>query len=924
MKPKRAGRSLRSRIFIAFLGALLPVLVLLIAAVELLLVPYLEARTWKELTSSTRVLTSAVRASASMAIRNHLEAIAERNREIARHHLELVEQNVLSRTEAITRLRYILLSQQVGTSGYIYCINSRGTAVVHPSPAVQGTDNSGFAFVREQMERREGYMEYDWQNPGEDFPRKKALYMVYLEPLDWIISASCYHSELNELLNPKDFRDTVLSLRFGESGYSYVFNQEGQTLIHPVFKDFNALSQPDVPSDFVRNMLTTGSGRLTYDWRNPDETALRRKMAVYESLPEYGWVIVSSAYVDEVMKPVQIARGISYGGLLLLLMAAGATAYLLSGRLTRPVDEMVRQLDRNARNSTREPLPTPVDGELGRLAREFNLFLATIDRQNDELRRERARYRSLFEASPDAILLLRKQTIIDCNPTTFTMFSGDAESIIGRSIPDLSPPVQPSGESSAAMAERMGKISRNTPLQTFEWVHQALNGRRFDAEVRLKPFDKTEDEVLLVAFVRDITKRKRAERSLRQERDFSRALIDATPAYIVILDLEGRIRLINPAFCRILGCTEEEVIGTDYFDLAIPAQDRTRIRAVMTTLIEAADRGETVTRTGANPVLTCENRERLVQWSTSWLSDLRSEGQTVLAVGVDVTEERMLQDQLHHAQKLEALGRLAGGVAHDFNNMLGGIMGAAELLKIQLGSDEALRSRVTFIIETVERAADLAGRLLTFSRKDRIVSIPMDLHRLLQDAFRIFRSGLQQDIKAEIDLLAADMTIIGDPSQLQNVFLNLFINARDAMPEGGKLRIATRNAMLDDRACTASAFELAPGLYTEIIVSDTGIGIDETTRSKIFEPFFTTKEEGRGTGLGLASAYGTIKHHRGEICVESTPGEGTTFILRLPCAGAAAAASRPDDTCRPCRENQCDDSIQQHRKPAGPERRTPS
>jgi PAS domain S-box-containing protein len=756
MAHNDGGRSLRTRTFISFLGVLPPVLVLLAAAVELLLMPYLTSRTWEELANSTRVLTDAVQASASVAIRNHLKAIAERNREIARNHIELAEKGVMTRREAVDRLRRIFLSQRVGGSGYIYCIDSRGIALVHPKPEVEGADYSHFAFVREQMRRKSGYLEYDWRNPGEDHFRPKALYMVYFAPLDWIISASCYRSELNELLNPQDFREMVLSLRFGKRGYSYVFNKEGRTLIHPELKNVNVLDQPDMPADFVRVMLANDSGRLEYEWRNPSEPEPLRKIAVYESLPEYGWVIVSSAYVDEVMAPVRIARTVSYGGMLLLLLAVGVAAYYLSGRITRPVGAMVRRLDRNARNGVREPLPVSADDELGRLGREFNAFLSTIDRQTTELRRERERYQSLFEASPDAVFLLRGLEIVDCNPATFAIFGGDPESIIGRSVMDLSPPTQPDGRTSADAAGEIARTAADQPLQTFQWVHLTVDGREFDAEVRIKPFGQADAAPMLLAFVRDIT------------------------------------------------------------------------------------------------------------------------------------EERSLQEQLHHAQKLDAVGRLAGGVAHDFNNMLGGISGAAELLKLRLAPDDALRSHVRLILDTVERAAELSGRLLAFSRKGRGVSTPVDLHRVLRDAFRIFRSGLDPRIETEVDLAAGSSTVVGDPSQLQNVFLNLLINARDAMPEGGALRVATREVMLGAPACAESPFDLTPGPHIEIMVVDTGFGMDDATRNRIFEPFFTTKEEGRGTGLGLASAYGVVKNHGGEIRVESLPGVGASFTLRLPCTAAPA------------------------------------
>ena len=269
--------TLRSRIIFFSLLILLPVICFVTITVEAVLVPSIKQNVRNELANSTRVITSSVRQGATASIRNHLRAIAEGNREIARYYFSLVEQNVLSREEAFARLEKILLSQKVGSSGYIYCLDSKGNVVVHPNGGVRETNASNFAFVRKQMEVKEGYLEYDWKNPGESKARPKALYMVYFKPLDWIISASSYRSEFNQLLHPEDFRETVLSLRFGKSGYAYVVNENGQALIHPNYENLNILRQPDVPADFVREMLSRGSDSVVYDWQGPGEKKTRKK-----------------------------------------------------------------------------------------------------------------------------------------------------------------------------------------------------------------------------------------------------------------------------------------------------------------------------------------------------------------------------------------------------------------------------------------------------------------------------------------------------------------------------------------------------------------------------------------------------------------------------------------------------------------------
>ncbi|MBU1139344.1 MAG: cache domain-containing protein, partial [Proteobacteria bacterium] len=297
MKVKLLTETFRFRIIGSFLIILLPTLIVMAVAVEYFLIPSMRQNIKEELTNPTRVLVGSIHASAGALVRNHLKAIAEKNREIAAQHLAMVDQGLLTREEAINRLKYIILSQQIGSSGYIYCLDHTGIVVVHPNKDVENTDSTRFEFVREQLVRKEGYLEYDWQNPGDKSRRPKALYMVYFEPLDWIISVSSYRSEFYELLDPNDFREAVSSLQFGKSGYAYVFTKEGKVLIHPSLPYLADLLQVDSDSDIVDQMLSQHSGIIEYVWRNPEDATPRKKIAVFESIPEYGWTVVSSAYL---------------------------------------------------------------------------------------------------------------------------------------------------------------------------------------------------------------------------------------------------------------------------------------------------------------------------------------------------------------------------------------------------------------------------------------------------------------------------------------------------------------------------------------------------------------------------------------------------------------------------------------------------
>ncbi len=263
----------------------------------------------------------------------------------------------------------------------------------------------------------------------------------------------------------------------------------------------------------------------------------------------------------------------------------------------------------------------------------------------------------------------------------------------------------------------------------------------------------------------------------------------------------------------------------------------------------------------------------------------------VLLHGIDITarkeelqERKLLEHQLNQAQKMEAIGTLAGGVAHDFNNMLGGIMGAAELLGLHLPDDPKVRKFHQMILDSAGRAADLTAKLLTFSRTRPQASTPVNVHDIIQETVTLLKNTIDKRIDIQMQLHADRAVIIGDPTELQNVFLNLCINSSHAMPNGGTISIESSLTELDALYCEASTFDIEEGEFIDMEIRDTGSGIQPELLDKIFDPFFTTKEQGKGTGLGLASAYGAVRQHHGTLTVYSEVERGTTFHILLPLA----------------------------------------
>jgi PAS domain S-box-containing protein len=262
--------------------------------------------------------------------------------------------------------------------------------------------------------------------------------------------------------------------------------------------------------------------------------------------------------------------------------------------------------------------------------------------------------------------------------------------------------------------------------------------------------------------------------------------------------------------------------------------------------------------------------------------DLADLDKGVTFSALDITERNLLEERLRHSQKMEAVGLLAGGIAHDFNNQLSGIMGFADLLRASVGHDPKLARYAESILVGVQRAADLTAQLLAFARKGRVLAVTVDLHKVILEVLSLLRHSIGKSIRLRHDLRAVPSTTRGDPSQLQSAILNLAINARDAMPDGGEIVVATEVVTVDQAWSGRLLFDIPPGAYVKVDVRDSGVGIDPEIMNRIFEPFFTTKDETKGTGLGLAAVYGTLKSHGGGIAVESSAGSGTTFTILAP------------------------------------------
>lgn len=345
---------------------------------------------------------------------------------------------------------------------------------------------------------------------------------------------------------------------------------------------------------------------------------------------------------------------------------------------------------------------------------------------------------------------------------------------------------------------------------------------------------------------------------------------------IAVVDVNGRRLYNSPAYYRILGYTPEELQKTSSFEQVHP-DDREK-------LIVAANEAKRdgVGRRVEYRMSHKDGSWRLLESTATVVPNSRGTIAKMVIVNRDITERRQLEENFRQAHKMEAIGRLSGGIAHDFNNLLGVIIGYAEILQERLPTTDSLRVSADEIVKAGNRAASLTRQLLAFSRQQVLALEVLDLNHIVTDIEKMLRRVIGEDIELTASLDPELGRVKADHSQIEQLFLNLAVNARDAMPEGGKMQIETQSFEMTDEYVRTYPFPVKTGLYARITVKDTGVGMDVRTQARIFEPFFTTKEKGKGTGLGLSTVYGVVKQSGGYIEVQSEPGQGASFIIHFP------------------------------------------
>jgi PAS domain S-box-containing protein len=505
-------------------------------------------------------------------------------------------------------------------------------------------------------------------------------------------------------------------------------------------------------------------------------------------------------------------------------------------------------------------------------------------RAEEELRHSQQRFRELFESSPDAIFVEDLQgNLLDVNRSATRLFGLSREQLIGKNaITDLVPP-----ELREVARQNFERLARGE-ISWIESERQRADGRMVPVEIRSVRLEFDGRPALLFYF-RDITERRAAEAALRSSETLFRSVWENSVDGMRLTDQNGTIVAVNDAYCQMVGLTHEELEGKVFTMVYASNVNWEQLLLAHRDQFASGRLPEKYTR----EYILHNGRQVYFEVADSFVES-GGKPRLLLSLFRDVTNQKRLEEQFRQSQKMEAIGQLAGGVAHDFNNILTVVLGHASLLALQPLDHKSLASAQQ-IKEAAERAAGLTRQLLAFGRKQLARPRPIDLNQIVGNLSKMLKRLLGEDISLQLNFSSEPALIEADPVMVEQVLMNLSVNSRDAMPRGGQLIVAVSQRVVDD--FHASQFvDAYPGKFICLSHTDTGCGIPPENLTRIFEPFFTTKELGKGTGLGLATVFGIIKQHRGWLEVESELEKGTTFHVYLPATGSPNAATEEYET----------------------------
>ncbi len=791
--------------------------------------------------------------------------------------------------------------------GYFFAVAMDGMEQLYPvRPELEGhnlidlQDSRDAYGIRHELEvvrtTGEGFVVGHWPKPG-GVPAKifpKISFVKYVAPLDWYVGTGDYLDDVE-----KDIQQEVLawlaSVHIGRKGYVFAGRWDGESLSGPTaVKDMSTVTEANgIP--VVRDLIAAakaGGGFVTYVMPETEGRRKATKISYAAGIPDWQWYVGADLYMDEMDRLIADQRRLMrqdlrsevvkfFLTLISLLVLVTLAARFLSSKIDKSLRMLTVFFDKAASESVRIEPEDLTFSEFAALAESANAMVDQRRQAETALRGNREQLRAIIN---NALLGIYQVTVdgrfIFANPRMATILGYPSPEELLAQVADINQIYVDHQDrqdnlqtlfAQGFIADRRMRLLRR-------------DGRIIWVQVNARIVEEIPDRQILEGFLLDITEQVRSEDALKESEARYRSLVEMSPE-AVLLHVEGQIVYINPQGARLLGTDDpRQIIGKYLLDLAHPDYReivRQRLDDVSTKDEQLPPMEQHYRRLDGRTIAVEAAGSRIVYaGATAVLSVFRD----ITAVKKAEQERRDLESKFQQAQKMEAVGTLAGGIAHDFNNLLTGIRGRISLILEDIDADHPFREHLREIEAYVRSAADLTRQLLGYARGGKYEVRPVDLNALVQQSAEMF-GRTHKEIKIHVTAGDGLWAVEADRTQIEQVLLNLYVNAWQAMEGPGELHLATENAVLDE--AFVRPYDLKPGSYVKITVRDTGSGMDAETQRRIFEPFFTTKEISRGTGLGLAAAYGIVSGHAGIITVASEPGEGTTFTIFLPASGKA-------------------------------------
>ncbi len=510
------GLSIRSRLLLSYTLTFTCILVVSFTVIYSMVKSTLEANIESELGNFTHIIHGMVEAAIDASIKNHLRSRAEGNLEIITRIYHQSQAGEISEQKARELATDILLSQTVGKSGYVYCIDSKGITRVHPLKEMIGKDVSNYDFIQKTIRKKQGYIEYNWANPGETNERAKATYLCYFAPWDWIIGVSSYRHEFNRLVSVDDFKDNILSLTFGKTGYPYIMDSKGLLIIHPKLEGTNIYNSTDENGRmFIKEICEEKNGKIIYPWKNPGDPTSRNKLVIFNYIPELDWIVASSSYLEEFYSPLKRIGMFTLIAAAVMFPVVIIVTWLISSMLARPLQEMISVFGSGGQLEYSQRMEVRWGGEMDRVAENYNRFIDKLQRTRRRLLESEEKFRGIFENSIEGICQIAKDgKLVTINPAMARIFGYESTQVMLKEITNLA---EQQFKDATERKEMLKLLYSNGYVTEYEAEFFKRDKTAFWCSLSARAYKDDNNEIQYFdAFFTDITKRKESEEDLKK------------------------------------------------------------------------------------------------------------------------------------------------------------------------------------------------------------------------------------------------------------------------------------------------------------------------------------------------------------------------------------------------------------------------